>query len=219
MFTLITAPPSPYGRKVAVVLREKGIDHEVRYDLPWGPDTCTPEYSPVQQLPILIADDATRVYDSSYILEWIEAKFPDPPLLPRDRDAWLEARLRQMLGERVMEFAHTTIFEHHRPDPSQSWIDRQTRKISGALDELDRLYAARVIDANSSIDLGDIAVATTLLLLEFVVAEKLSPDLSAFRWRINRPSLARAVDALAIRPSFLATVPQPMDVDIAATVA
>ena len=219
MFTLINAPPSPYGRKVAVALREKGIDHEVRYDLPWGPDTCTPEYSPVQQLPILIADDATRVYDSSYILEWIEAKFPDPPLLPRDRDARLEAQLRQMLGERVMEFAHATIFEHHRPDPSKPWIDRQTRKISGALDELDRLYATRVIDADGSIDLGDIAVATTLLLLEFVVAEKLSPDLSAFRWRNNRPSLARAVDALEKRPSFLATVPQSMDVDIAATVA
>ena len=219
MFTLINAPPSPYGRKVAVVLREKDIGHEVRYDLPWGPDTCTPEYSPVQQLPILIADDATRVYDSSYILEWIEAKFPDPPLLPRDRDARLEARLRQMLGERVMEFAHATIFEHHRPDPSQPWIDRQTRKINGALDELDRLYATRVIDADGSIDLGDIAVATTLLLLEFVVAEKLSPDISAFRWRINRPSLARAVDVLEKRPSFLATVPQPMDVDIAATVA
>ena len=98
-------------------------------------------------------------------------------------------------------------------------IDRQTRKINGALDELDRLYATRVIDADGSIDLGDIAVATTLLLLEFVVAEKLSPDLSAFRWRINRPSLARAVDVLEKRPSFLATVPQPMDVDIAATVA
>ena len=91
MFTLINAPPSPYGRKVAVVLREKGIDHEVRYDFPWGPDTCTPEFSPLQQLPILIADDATCVYDSSYILDWIEAKFPDPPMLPRDRDAWLAA--------------------------------------------------------------------------------------------------------------------------------
>ena len=219
MFTLINAPPSPYGRKVAVVLREKGIDHEVRYDFPWGPDTCTPEFSPLQQLPILIADDAMRVYDSSYILDWIEAKFPDPPMLPRGRDAWLEARLRQMLGERLMEFVHTTIFEHHRPDPSQPWIDRQTRKISGALDELDRQYATRVIDANSSIDLGDIAVATTLLLLKFVVAEKLSPDIPVFRWRINRPSLARAIDVLEQRPSFLATVPQPMDVDIAATVA
>ncbi len=31
-FTLINARPSPYGRKVAILLKEKGLDFEVQYD-------------------------------------------------------------------------------------------------------------------------------------------------------------------------------------------
>lgn len=33
---LINAHPSPYGRKVAIALREKGIAYDVQYDEPWG---------------------------------------------------------------------------------------------------------------------------------------------------------------------------------------
>src|SRR3546814_425550 len=109
VFTLINARLSPYGRKVAILLKEKGLDFEVQYDKPWNEGTCTPHYSPVEQLPILITEQDERIYDSPYIVEWIETRYPQPPLLPADVDARLEARKRQMLGERLLDFAGNLI--------------------------------------------------------------------------------------------------------------
>ena len=71
-YTLINARPSPYGRKVAIALIEKGISYDVQYDVPWASGTCTPEYSPLEQLPILVSADDERIYDSTYILDWLE---------------------------------------------------------------------------------------------------------------------------------------------------
>lgn len=216
-FTLINARPSPFGRKVAIALIEKGIAYKVQYDVPWGDQTCTPEYSPLEQLPILVEEDGNCIYDSVYILEWLERRFPKPALLPTDTDALLEAKLRQLLGERLMEVFQSIIMENHRPEPSAPWIGRQERKVKGVLTELDRMVAHRVIADDRPIDLGDIAIATTLLLCEFLVPAGYCPDIDILRWRGRYPNLTRYVDALAARPSFVATVPQEMDVNLSAT--
>ena len=214
---LINARPSAFGRKVAIALIEKGIDYEVQYDVPWGNQTCTPEYSPLEQLPILIEEDGNCIYDSVYILEWLERRFPERPLLPNGNDALLEAKLRQLLGERLMEVYQAIIMEHHRPDPSAPWIERQERKVKGVLAELDRMVEKRSISNDKPIDHGDIAIATTLLLCDFLVPAGLCPDLDILRWRGRYPNVTRYVSALAERPSFVATIPQPMDVDLTAT--
>ena len=216
-FTLINARPSPFGRKVAIALIEKGIEYRVQYDVPWGDQTCTPEYSPLEQLPILIEENGNCIYDSVYILEWLERRFPSPPLLPADTDALLESKLRQLLGERLMEVFQAIIMEHHRPDPSGPWIERQERKVRGVLAEIDRMVEQRFVSDDKPIDHGDIAIATTLLLCEFLVPAGLCPDLPILRWRGSYPNVTRYVSALEKRPSFVATVPQPMDVNLTAT--
>lgn len=215
-FRLINARPSPYGRRVAIVLIEKGLDYEVTYDVPWGPGTCTPEYSPFQQLPILITPDGQSLYESGYILEWLEAKHPVPPLLPAAVDPRLEARHRQMLGERLMDFVQALVFEHNRPEPSPAWVERQRLKVEGGLDALEKIYANR--DATAQFDLGDLAIATTVLLFDFIVPAGLAPDLPQLRWRGRVPNLAAMADRLDQRPSFMATRPQSMTVDLKATV-
>jgi glutathione S-transferase len=216
-FTLINARPSPYGRKVAIALQEKGLDYEVIYDRPWNEGSCTPHYNPLEQLPILVSEDGENIYDSPYILEWLEARFPQPPLLPEELDARLEARKRQMLGERLLDFAGLLIFEAQRIAPSKPWIERQTRKVHGAFAELERIYTTR--PGNLGPDLGDIAVVTTLDLLEFVVADGISPDIEAFKWRGIYPSLTRLVERLNQRPAFASTMPEHMEFSLSDTVA
>ena len=215
-FTLINAGPSPYGRKVAIALLEKGLDFDVVLDTPWAAGTITPHHSPLEQLPILIANGET-VYDSSYILEWIETRFPEPPLLPADADGRLAARKRQMLGERLMEVMTLLLFELHRPEPGKDWVDRQTRKMHGGLAALDQLYEQRAI-TGETIDLGDIAVATTVLVFEHAVTAGYSPDIAAMRWRGKYPALTKFVVSIEQRPSFVATRPQDMALDLSATV-
>lgn len=215
-FTLINAGPSPFGRKVAIALLEKGLGFDIEMDTPWAAGTVTPQYNPLEQLPILIAGDET-LFDSGYIVEWIETRHPTPPLLPAEPDARLAARKRQMLGERLMEIAQLLIMEIHRPNPSIDWIDRQTRKINGGLAALDQLYEQRGI-AGETIDLGDIAVATTALVFEHAVTAGYSPDIAALHWRGRFPALTKFVESVEHRPSFAATRPQEMALDLAATV-
>ena len=217
-FTLITAKPSPYGRKIEVALIEKGLPYRVQYDVPWENETCTPDYSPLQQLPILITEQQKNIYDSTYILEWLERTYPEPALLPPDARGALHQKLIQMLGERLMEVAQVLIFELQRPEPSAAWIERQSRKIVGGMAELDRQIGSRRLADTQRVMLGDIATATTLLAIEFAVGAGYSPDLDIFRWRGTHINLGAFVEALETRPSFAATRPNRMDVDLAATI-
>lgn len=213
-FTLINAGPSPFGRKVAIALLEKGLAFDVVLDTPWGAETVTPQHSPLEQLPILLADGET-LYDSAYILEWLETRYPTPALLPEDPAARLAARRCQMLAERLMEIAQLLIMELHRPQPGADWVARQTRKINGGLAALDALYGER---GEGALDLGDIAAATTLLLFEHAVAAGYSPNIAALRWRGVYPALTQLVEKLEDRPSFVVTRPQAMALDLAETV-
>lgn len=218
-YTLINARPSPFGRKVAIAMLEKAIAFDVEYDVPWGSGTRTPDFSPFEQLPILITETKEYIYDSAYILDWLEARFPQPALLPASLDSRLNAQKRRMLGERLMEIAQALIFELHRPEPSGAWVDRQTRKVHGGLAELERQYAGRVLVAGQVPDLGDIAVATTLLGIEFAICSGLSADIAALRWREDRPALNRAMSLLDSRASFTQTRPQMMDVNLHGAIA
>src|SRR3712207_9481751 len=82
MYRLISATPSPYARKVRIALAEKGIPFELRTEVPWNSTTATPAYNPLEKLPVLVLPDGRGVYESRFILEWFEAKHPEPPLLP-----------------------------------------------------------------------------------------------------------------------------------------
>jgi glutathione S-transferase len=216
-YRLVNARPSPYGRKVAVALREKGLPYETLIDEPWGPASRTSEFSPLRQLPILLTPAGEAIYDSGFILDWLEITHPAAPLLPADSAARIAALRVRTLGERLMEIAQALIFETLRPQPSAAWIERQTDKVVGGLAALEKLLGEPPPSAEAPIHQGHIAVGTTLLVWEFVVADGISPDIAALRWR-DRPATVRLVDVLQQRPSFAATRPASMPVDIAGQV-
>ena len=215
---LINARPSPYGRKAAIALIEKNIPYDETYDMPWGEGTCTPQYSPLEQLPILILDNGETVYDSSFILDWIDLVYPDPPLMPSSTEALIAERRLKMLGERLMEAIHSITFEMQRPDPGVAWIDRQSRKVRGALAAIDRQVGTRRPRPGQFLSLGDIAVGTTLLVIEFLIANKFVEPIKVFEWQTSHPNLTAYTEALEMRESFQNTRPTMMDVDLKAVV-
>ncbi len=125
----------------------------------------------------------------------------------------------KMLGERLMEVIHTITFELQRPDPGDAWIQRQSRKMRGALGEIDRRIQSRRPAIGDPIDLGDIAIGSTLLVVEFLIANGFVPALDVLQWQASHPNLAHYVDALDQRPSFIATRPEMMDVDLKSVLA
>jgi glutathione S-transferase len=74
---------SPYVRKVLAFAAEKGIELELkRTGFPeFSPDFL--EASPFRKMPALRAGDYTLA-DSSAIIHFLEAKYPDDPLIPAD---------------------------------------------------------------------------------------------------------------------------------------
>lgn len=87
---------SPYVRKVLAYAGEKGIELELR---PMGtaPGQLSDEFveaSPLRKMPAL-RDGAFTLADSSAIIHYLEARFPDPELIPADprmrgRVIWFE---------------------------------------------------------------------------------------------------------------------------------
>ena len=64
---LIIATPSPFARKVRVILREKAIHCEEIIDVPWNKDTITKGLNPLGKIPILIKDGIEPIFDSKNI--------------------------------------------------------------------------------------------------------------------------------------------------------
>jgi len=200
---LISATPSPYARKVRIVLAEKGIPFELLTEVPWNPDTTVPQHNPLEKLPVLLLDDGTSVYESSYILEWLERRYPVPPLLPADDDGILAAKKFDVLANGICDAVILLFFERMRAEEhrSQPWMDRQMRKVQGGVAELARLIGDRRYAVGEKFGLGDIAAGAALGYLEVRFRE--------FDWRGLYPGLARYMDGLMQRPSFRDTVPYP----------
>ena len=200
MYQLISATPSPYARKVRIALAEKGLPFELLTEVPWDSTTTTPRYNPLEKLPILLLGDGTSVYESSYILQYLELKHPHVPLVPKDIDGHLAARKLEVLCDGVCDAVVLSLFEKMRAaSASPEWLARQRRKIEGGMAEMARLVGQRQWAVGEAFSLGDIAVgtATGYVSLRF-------PDL---QWRPLHPDLALFSDRLAQRQSFKDSMP------------
>ena len=206
MFKLISATPSPYTRKVRIALLEKGLPFELITEVPWDSTTSTPRYNPLEKLPILILEDGSSVYESSFILQYLEWKHPETPLLPGDVDGAVAARRLEVLCDGVCDAVVLTFFERMRADGARSpeWLARQRRKIDGGVREMARLLGVRSFAVGQKFSLGDIAIGTVLGYLSVRFPE--------FDWRSQYPNLAAFSKLIEARPSFASTVPVPQKI-------
>lgn len=104
--TVYDHPLSPYGQKVKIALAEKGVPFEARLPDAIGSGTASGDFavaSPRGEVPALVEGNEVRVFDSSVILEYIEERWPEPPLLPSD--------VLARAGVRMLEDVMDTHFE------------------------------------------------------------------------------------------------------------
>jgi glutathione S-transferase len=206
MYTLLSATPSPYARKVRIALIEKGIPFELKTEVPWDATTETPKWNPLEKLPVLITEAGEGIYESRFILEWLEVRHPMRPLLPHDEDGRLAARQMEVLADGVCDAFVLHFFERHREADKQSaeWLARQRRKIDGGLAEIARRVGRREFAVGDRFGLADIAAAT--------VVGYLGVRWTEYDWRSQHPDLAAYSDRLEQRPSLAATRPVPQKI-------
>lgn len=215
MPVLISATPSPYARKVRIALAEKSIPFTLQSEVPWDSTTKTPDYNPIEMLPILILDDGTVVYESHFILEYLEAKFPDKtPLLSKNVDEMLLAKQIEVVVDGVCDATRTIFFEDARGPGmvSAEWRARQIRKVQGGV----KAIAGWAKSAKgrgdeflvgNKLSLADIAVGTLcgFMSLTADLHDQFNP------WRSQYPALVEYFERLDERDAFKDTRPFMFD--------
>lgn len=92
--TLFSNDTCPYCHMVRIVLAEKGINYEeINVDLQDTPEDLK-ELNPYNEVPTLIDRDLV-LYEHGVIMEYLDERFPHPPLMPVDPVS--RARNRLML--------------------------------------------------------------------------------------------------------------------------
>jgi glutathione S-transferase len=84
MITLYDCATAPSPRRARILLAEKGVAHEtVQVDLRHGEQLSEAyrKLNPQCTVPALRTDDGLLLSDNAAITAWLEARFPDPPLL------------------------------------------------------------------------------------------------------------------------------------------
>jgi len=94
---------SPYVRKVLACLEWKGVTYRIDPLTPFMGDDDFSVLSPLRRVPVLI-DAQVTLADSSVICQYLEDRYPSPPLYPADiaaraRARWFEEYADTRMGE------------------------------------------------------------------------------------------------------------------------
>lgn len=92
VLTLFSNPASPYCHRVRVVLKEKDISVEIESIDPNNLPEDLLFINPYSSVPTLVDRDLV-LYDSRVISEYLDERFPHPPLMPIDPVSRARSRL------------------------------------------------------------------------------------------------------------------------------
>ncbi|HUI59277.1 MAG TPA: glutathione S-transferase N-terminal domain-containing protein [Steroidobacteraceae bacterium] len=83
IMTLFSAPDEPHSHRTRIVLAEKGVEIDIINVVPGRYPEDLLDLNPYHSLPTLVDRDLT-LYDSRVIIEYLDERFPHPPLMPVD---------------------------------------------------------------------------------------------------------------------------------------
>ena len=201
---LIGAITSPYVRKVRVVMAEKKLDYRFVPEDVWSADTQISTSNPLGKVPCLVMEGAEAVFDSRVIVEYLDTLSPVGKLIPVSGRERAEVKTWEALGDGVLDAAVAARLEatwagRSEEQRSAAWIDRQMGKIDVALKAMARGLGEKAFCSGVHFSLSDVAVGCALGYLDF--------RFPALDWRAEHPNLAKLQAKLALRQSFIDSLP------------
>ncbi|MEM6934713.1 MAG: glutathione S-transferase [Pseudomonadota bacterium] len=197
---LYHAAPSPFVRKVMVVLKLTGLEADVElidgFGTPVDPNEGVCSANPLGKIPCLVTDDGTAIFDSRVICRYLDRK-ADGGLYPGG-DAEFAVLTTEALADGIMDAAILGVYEARvRPEELRyaPWVQAQLSKVHRALGELE----GRCSRFGEAMDAGHVAVGCALGYLDFRYPE--------MNWREGRPGLAAWFEGVAARPEMQETAP------------
>jgi glutathione S-transferase len=185
VITLYDADRCPYCARTRIVLAEKGVDYEtVVVDLDDRPAWIY-EKNPVGRVPV-IEEDTFVLAESAVINEYLNERYPDPPLLPVDPGARALARMRIF---RFDELSRPYYAVRREEEGARERLDAQ-------LGKLDALLEAQPFLTGLDFGLADVAYVPWILRGR----DRMGVELNAF------PALSEWVERLSQRPSIASEI-------------
>ncbi|MBL8351401.1 MAG: glutathione S-transferase N-terminal domain-containing protein [Burkholderiaceae bacterium] len=199
---LIGALTSPYVRKVRVVLAEKKLDYQLVLEDVWAGDAMLAS-NPLGKVPCLVLDGGEAVFDSRVITEYVDTLSPVGKLIPPSGRERVEVRTWEALADGLCDAAILARMEANwgprEGARSQAWIDRQLSRVDSAVKAMSRGLGDKPWCNGNHFTLADVAVGVALGYLDFRFGH--------IDWRAAHANLARLVEKLATRQSFIDTAP------------
>jgi glutathione S-transferase len=187
---------------VRVVMAEKKLDYEFIIDDVWGDSTQVPAHNPLGKVPCLLMDDSGSLFDSRVIVEHLDTLSPVGRLIPQAGRERAATKCWEAIADGMLDAATAINTElKRRPAElrSQEWIGRQYKKVSAALDFMDKSLDVHPFCMGVNFSLADVAVGCALGYLDL--------RFNHLNWRQEYGNLLRLSDKLAARPSFASTLP------------
>ncbi|MBI1814202.1 MAG: glutathione S-transferase family protein [Deltaproteobacteria bacterium] len=195
MLTIFDDVFSPYARKVRIALYEKDIPFE-RVRALHGDCNRTDfvDVNPRAEVPALLDGDFA-LYDSTVICEYIEDRYPAPPLYPHDAQTRAKCRLIEDLADTQLDAATyaVAIIELGRSEVHEAMHVAAGRDMQRLYDELERHLGTAPFFCEAY-SLADIAVVPHVMAATFL-GFGLDPA--------RHPGLARWLDRVQERPALL----------------
>jgi glutathione S-transferase len=200
MLKLYDFPMSPRARKVRIVLAEKGLQYEkVTIDITKG-EQKKPEFlaiNPYGKVPAL-QDDGVTLYESTIIMEYLNDKYPNPPLLPLDPGQRARARVLMHYADTPYDSAMAAlvgeVFFKQKGQADQTVIAKAKQELNACFERLERELGANeyLLGAFTLADIGYASWAPLFGPLQVEVSSQY-PRVNAWLNRLkSRPSVQAA---------------------------
>ena len=138
MLTFYYARPSLYSRPVWLALLEKKLQFElVRVRLEDGEqfEDQFRAINPFSHIPVLV-DNGFRVIECSAILDYLEAKYPSPALLPTDAESQATVRMVQSVAINELLPATAGLIIHHKNDQELEYSNYRVTTVLSFFEEI-----------------------------------------------------------------------------------
>jgi glutathione S-transferase len=189
MLTLYDAARCPYCARARIMLAEKAIEFETtEIDLTDRPAWIY-EKNSTGRVPVL-EEEAWVLPESSVILEYLDERYPDPPLLPADAG---DRALARVLIFRHDDFTKPYYALRRKEDGAADAFDRELAKIDDLLERQQWLTGA-------AFGLADIAYAPWVLRARDMLGVDLDRFPALVDWlerMLERPSVAAEAQVVA----------------------
>lgn len=167
VMTLFSDPKSPNSHRVRLMAKEKDIPMDiVEVDLEDGMPEDLLELNPYGTLPTLVDRDLV-LYDPQVIIEYLDERFPHPPLMPVDPIS--KARSRQML--RQIETEWYALAETIQTSDDEKAVKEARRNLQERIIQMIPVFDHKPYFLNDEYSLVDISLAVLMWRLPYLGIE------------------------------------------------